>query len=141
MSNELAALWATVEAAPPDQAPKLILADWLQERDRDPALERGLRWCAAHGKWPLDGRSRGRFSGDYQGGRRWRWCYLDGVRGSVCNWRRDTYRLPLRLWLKVNGSDESEASVWGDGVVFRFDRAFAARAVTLVRRLGRALGA
>lgn len=49
---EFAALWATVCGAPPDAAPKLVLADWLQERGLDPDLGRGLRLCAARGWWP-----------------------------------------------------------------------------------------
>jgi uncharacterized protein (TIGR02996 family) len=51
--TEFDQLWAAVEAGPADQAPKLILADWLQERGDQPDLEAGLRYCAARGKWPL----------------------------------------------------------------------------------------
>jgi uncharacterized protein (TIGR02996 family) len=50
--TEREALWRAVVANPADAAPKLILADWLQERGAEADLERGLRWCAANGKWP-----------------------------------------------------------------------------------------
>lgn len=36
-------LWAAVIDRPADSAPRLILADWLQERGADPALEAALR--------------------------------------------------------------------------------------------------
>lgn len=41
--SEFSALWAGVLAAPYDEAPRLILADWLADHNRDPELERGLR--------------------------------------------------------------------------------------------------
>jgi hypothetical protein len=41
-----AGLWAAIEADLSDAAPKLILADYLQERDLDPDAVRALRWWA-----------------------------------------------------------------------------------------------
>ena len=45
------ALWSAVLASPSDDLPKLVLADYLEERgeDRDAAA---LRWCVARGRWP-----------------------------------------------------------------------------------------
>lgn len=49
------ALWAAVMANPRDAAPKLVLADWLDEYGRtrgDADLSRGLRWAAEKRWWP-----------------------------------------------------------------------------------------
>jgi uncharacterized protein (TIGR02996 family) len=46
-----AAFWAEVRGLPADPAPKLVFADWLAERGRDP-LAHALRWCAARGRHP-----------------------------------------------------------------------------------------
>jgi uncharacterized protein (TIGR02996 family) len=46
------ALWRHVLAAPADDAPKLIAADYLDERGERPFLALGLRWCVANGRWP-----------------------------------------------------------------------------------------
>ncbi len=45
------ALWAAILAAPADDLPKLVLADYLDERgqERDAAA---LRWCVARQRWP-----------------------------------------------------------------------------------------
>jgi uncharacterized protein (TIGR02996 family) len=51
------ALWRAVLAvlaAPADDAPKLVLADWLQEFRPGSPTEAGLRWCVENGKWPVD---------------------------------------------------------------------------------------
>jgi uncharacterized protein (TIGR02996 family) len=46
-----ASFWAQVRQAGADPAPKLVFADWLQERGRD-GLAHALRWCAARGRHP-----------------------------------------------------------------------------------------
>lgn len=49
------ALWRSVEANLPDAAPKLVLADWLDEfgdGEDDRLTAEGLRWCGRNGKWP-----------------------------------------------------------------------------------------
>jgi uncharacterized protein (TIGR02996 family) len=68
MTNDFEALWASCLAAPRDQAPKLVLADWLAERGEDPDLEAGLRLCAYHGTFPHR-TSRGSWMPDFP----WRW--------------------------------------------------------------------
>jgi uncharacterized protein (TIGR02996 family) len=66
MTDEFSQLWAGVMAADPlDAAPRLILADWLAERGRDPDLERGLRWAAAMGWWPKPPQRDGWWWGTY----------------------------------------------------------------------------
>ena len=48
---DCAALFAGVLDSPRDPLPKLVLADWLDERG-EPALAHCFRWCAAYGRHP-----------------------------------------------------------------------------------------
>jgi uncharacterized protein (TIGR02996 family) len=117
-ATDFDALWAAVPAAPMDQAPKLILADYLEERGRDPHLARGLRWCAANGKWPVGPK--------YQGKKtklEWTWYYW--LTGAV-----RACELPGSLWRIIAGRRVGIAN-------FGYNDAM--RADILIRRLGSAL--
>src|SRR5262249_48658038 len=58
-------------AAPEDPAPKLVLADYLEEKG-DVATAYALRWCVAHDRWP-------HHVNDGPRGRAW----ANGVAGNV----------------------------------------------------------
>ena len=48
---DCAAIFRTVLDSPTDPLPKLVLADYLDERG-EPLLAHGFRWCAAYGRHP-----------------------------------------------------------------------------------------
>jgi len=125
-------LWDGVVEKPEDAARLLILADWLDDRGRDPDLSAGLRWCAKHRKWP------GPYPVDRLGPRddrrRVHWDWEVGHRFL----NPPAHLLPTSLWQKLMSGTavrwDSRAHMWVNYNV-------AANEATLVRRLGRALKA
>lgn len=53
---EFKALWAGCESNNADALPKLVLADWLEERGHE-SEARALRWMAENDKWPAEYKS------------------------------------------------------------------------------------
>ena len=112
----VAGVIAALADNPADAAPKLVLADAVEERGGDPDLVLGLRWCAAQGKWPARWRREWRF--DPADAKHFR----VGLEARIepVPWRRLFYIFtPSRLGQSTGHH--------------------AHRCVTLVRRLGRAL--
>lgn len=135
MTGDLKALWASVVAAPLDAAPKLVLADWLQERDLDPDLERGLRWCAEKGKWPAreSPDSYSRFVIDTY----WHRPYFSYLEQQLKN-----AIIPIDIARKMASLGSDIATGGGNGVGISakgIQTMMAVRPETLVRRVGRAL--
>ena len=80
-------LWAAVLDNPRDAAPKLALADLLDEAGTDPELAAGLRWSAANNRFPT--------WQEWRPGWAWYWI-VPGV--WKLNGRRDRYRIPKEMW-------------------------------------------
>lgn len=101
MTTDKTALWAAVLAAPADAAPKLVLADWLEERGADEPTALALRFCVAGGYWPV-----------WQWSRRWIWGVdyrPDGFRSStipnyLLYWIISHFhRFDRRGWVRIGG--------------------------------------
>ena len=124
-TTEFAALWRGVTAAPLDAAPKLVLADWLRENDRDPDLERGLRYCAEHGRWPL--------KEEWTGCRVWAWYFQEDFFAPRSRCRTD--EIPQTLWDHIAYRQKAGRDFAG------FGGNDASPPLGALRRLGRALAA
>jgi uncharacterized protein (TIGR02996 family) len=122
--SEFDRLWASVYENLSDAAPKLVLADWLQERGSNQELEAGLRWCGTHGRYPYLVRVH------YSRRPYWQFRRAGEPRGSP----RPESELSDWLWERVNDQAATSGGLWR---VYRGARASDIR--TLLRRLGRAV--
>jgi len=44
-------LWASIEASPREDTPKLMLADWYRENNQ-PIMAHAIQWCVSRQIWP-----------------------------------------------------------------------------------------
>ena len=86
------ALWAAILADTRDAAPKLALADLLDEAAADPELAAGLRWCAAEDRFPQR----------YQGTRCWEWFWIVPNEPRI-DGTDHRYRIPQEMWDAIGG--------------------------------------
>jgi uncharacterized protein (TIGR02996 family) len=120
--TDLDALLAAVEADLADAAPRLVLADYLQENGLDPDLERGLRFWAAIDWLPTPPHWRSRGDWHFYDQR-----YFEG-RGS---WR-ENFPWPDDVYVYVCADKVERLPVGGCGCC-------APTLAALVRCAGRAL--
>jgi uncharacterized protein (TIGR02996 family) len=109
------ALLNTVIAYPESQAPKLVLSDWLEERnDEYPGLWQGWRWIGQFNREPKATKQKWRVITDGFLYTRpfFRWHCL---RGDLFKLRSDM--LPKRIWQNFPARGSQQATLWPGKVV------------------------
>lgn len=117
-------LWQMVLDQPLEPGPKLILANWLLDRDLDIPLALGLRYCADNGRWPQEYRIN-----DYSA--YWSWSRTPYARITSRGFLDAPHTLERSFLNKIMKASKTH---WSDFYT-------ASQAITLIRRLGRGIAA
>jgi uncharacterized protein (TIGR02996 family) len=95
--DELAALYAALEANPDDRVTRLALGDWYEDHDR-PEAAACLHWLAAHGKHPYQYRAAAPLRYHHESwAEAWYWWTTENERDEQWGYP-DACTLPFPLW-------------------------------------------